>query len=95
MCLWDSRFSKKDKDGQYKRRDWGPRRKDTIGQQNIMKESLVKSDQVLIPPLHVKLGVVKSFIKRIVERKEVFLSLRRVFPKRTGGLTDDRLKTGK
>lgn len=66
----------------------------TIEQQNIKKTSLVDNNKVLIPPLHVKLGVVKSFIKRIAERKEVFLSLRRVFPKRVGGLSDLRLRAG-
>jgi len=34
-----------------------------IGQKNIQPPALVVPDKLLLPPLHIKLGLMKSFVK--------------------------------
>lgn len=89
MCQWDSRFNKKE---QYGKHDWAPRTTEKIGQQNVIAKELVPKDKILLPPLHIKLGVFKSFIKNIAEREEVFLALRRLFPKEV--MSTNKLQQG-
>lgn len=62
LCNWDSRF----KGNQYKNHSWEDRKNNTLGQKNITKEALVPRENILMPLLHIKLGVVKNFIKAVV-----------------------------
>lgn len=62
LCNWDSRF----KGNQYKNHLWRDRTSNTLGQMNITKEALVPRENILMPLLHIKLGVVKNFIKAVV-----------------------------
>lgn len=67
MCNWDSRF----KQSQYDFRGWEARGEPQIGEKNVIRKALVPKENILLPPLHVKLGIVKSFIKTIAQRPEV------------------------
>jgi len=52
LCLWNSRA-----DGEhYEKIHWTPRQELTPGRYNVIKESLVSRQKVLLPPLHIKLG---------------------------------------
>lgn len=91
LCNWDSRYEYADKRQQYKKKDWEQRPPfPTIGKLNQINEPLVESNKILLPYLHIKLGIVKSFIKTIVTRPEVFQCLKKIFP----GLSDDKIKSG-
>lgn len=59
ICLWDSRF----KGCQYDKKDWTLRTGNEIQTYNVIDAPLVPIEKILLPPLHVKLGIVKSFLK--------------------------------
>lgn len=75
LCLWDSRARHK----HYVQKDWPPRVNSTIGEQNIQHMALVKKDNIILPPLHIKLGLVKNFIKALDKEGEAFSYLRIIF----------------
>ena len=55
ICLWDSRADSV----HYRKKDWPLINSAAPGQNNIKYAPLVDSDKVLMPPLHIKLGLVK------------------------------------
>ncbi|KAJ4441970.1 hypothetical protein ANN_11834 [Periplaneta americana] len=55
LCEWNSR----DRNSHYKRKIW-PECKWKVGEKNILNEKLVASEDVLLPPLHIKLGLIKQ-----------------------------------
>lgn len=58
------------KGNQYQDHSWQPRDEPEPLQHNVMKAAIIKDmNKILMPYLHVKLGVVKSFIKTIVKTK--------------------------
>lgn len=75
LCLWDSRARHK----HYVQKDWPPRVNNTIGVENIQHMALVKKDNIILPPLHIKLGLVKNFIKALDKEGEAFSYLRTIF----------------
>lgn len=86
LCDWDSRY----KGLQYEKHDWKDRTEHTVGQKNVQQEALVKKEAVLLPPLHVKLGLVQSFVKTVAKRPPVLDALKKIFP----GLTKTTVKEG-
>jgi hypothetical protein len=49
---------------------------------NVKNSPLLNTEKVLLPPLHIKLGVVKKFLKALDKGGEDFLYLRIKFPNR-------------
>ena len=58
LCEWDSR----DRQSHYIKETW-PARNWKIGERNVQKKSLVAYNDVILPPLHIKLGLIKQFVK--------------------------------
>ena len=58
-CLWDSRASAE----HYVRKDWPARVTYIPGNANIKEVLLVDPKHVSMPPLHIKLGLMKNFVK--------------------------------
>ena len=58
MCKWDSR----DKINHWIKRDWPLRESLTPGYRNILHAALVVRSNVILPPLHIKLGLKKQFV---------------------------------
>lgn len=85
LCMWDSRNI----DAHYKKKDW-PRRSWLIGQGNLIHKPLVKSENVLPPPLHIKLGLMTNFVKTLDKNGEAFRALRELFP----NVSDAKLEAG-
>jgi hypothetical protein len=86
ICLWDSRA----KSQHYLRKDWPLRDVLVPGQFNVINEPLVKREKVLLPPLHIKLGLVKQYIKALNKEGQTFLFLKQFFPK----ISDAKLAGG-
>lgn len=86
MCNWDSRF----KGDQYCFHGWQDRTTHEIGKANVIGKALVPKEKILLPPLHVKLGIVKSFLKTIAKRDVVLTTLKGIF----GGISPKKLKNG-
>ena len=59
LCLWDSRARKE----QWQRKTWPKRGKFIVVKKNIMKSPLVNLKKVLLPSVHIKLGLIKQFVK--------------------------------
>lgn len=87
LCLWDSRA----RNEHFVRREWPARERFVIGENNITQKALVDPDKILLPPLHIQLGIFKQFIKGLKKREsEAFYYIYTMFPK----LTDAKIKEG-
>ena len=54
LCYWDS----KDKTNHWTKKDWPVRDRLNFGEKNIIAEQLPR-DKILVPPWHIKLGLMK------------------------------------
>lgn len=87
ICEWDSRA----RDEHYVKKEWPLRNNLTPGSKNVIKQSLIPTNKVILPPLHIKLGLVKQFIKAMkFKESKAFLYLFEKFPK----LSDAKIKEG-
>jgi len=77
LCLWDSR----DTEAHYHRRDWPQRTEFFVGRNNVKWEPLVDPLNVLMPPLHIKLGLMKQFVSALDKESAAFKYLQDFFPK--------------
>ena len=86
LCMWDSR----DKANHWVKKDWEPRITLRAGDKNIINERLVPRDRIILPPLHIKLGLIKQLAKALDKDGECFKYICRSF----SGLSIDKLKAG-
>lgn len=86
LCLWDSRA----KHEHWTRKDWPPRKDMVVGAQNVINESLVARDRIILPPLHIKLGLMKQFVKALNKEGSCFEYIAHKLP----GITMEKLKAG-
>ena len=86
MCEWDSR----DKAHHYIERMWPAKKTLEPGHKSVKRYSLVESSRILLPPLHIKLGLMKKFIKTMDRTGTAFLYLRQKFPL----LSDAKIREG-
>ena len=86
LCLWDSRAD----DVHYTQRTWPERQEPVVGENNIQNLPLVNKTQILLPPLHIKLGLMKQFVKALDHEGDAFNFLRQMFP----NITEAKLKGG-
>ena len=61
-----------------------------VGEKNVHFESLIDPKKVLLPPLHIKLGMMKQFVKALPKDRETFKYLSSKFPR----LPEAKLKEG-
>jgi hypothetical protein len=59
MCEWDSRARSQ----HWEQKHWTPMTSLETGSKNILCKSLVDPKKILLPPLHIKLGIIKQFFK--------------------------------
>ena len=57
---------------------------------NVANLPLVQRDKILMPPLHIKLGLMKNFVKAMDNDSDAFRYLRDKFPE----LCDAKIKEG-
>ncbi|GFO39812.1 hypothetical protein PoB_006631700 [Plakobranchus ocellatus] len=86
LCLWDSRATKE----HYVKTDWPVREHFLSGEKSISHEPLVLPEKIILPPLHIKLGLMKNFVKALNKDGQAFLYLRQKFPT----LSDAKVKEG-
>lgn len=86
LCLWDSRDTKQ----HYIKREWPVRESYEAGKHNVKHVPLVDPSDVILPPLHIKLGLMKNFVKAMDKEGEGFAYLKKMFPK----ISDAKLKEG-
>jgi len=61
-----------------------------IGQNNIREETLIDRDKVIFPPLHIKLSLMKQFMKALNKEGECFKYICKFFSR----LSSEKLKAG-
>ena len=86
ICQWDSR----DRKNHWGRREWPKRKHLTPGFMNIAENSLIDPEKILLPPLHIKLGLIKQFTKALDKAGNCFKYLNQKFP----ALSDAKIKEG-
>ena len=60
----------------------------TIGEKNIIHQPLLEREKIIFPPLHIKLGLMKQFVKTLNVEGDCFHVICTTFP----GLSCDKLK---
>ena len=59
LCVWDSRAKKE----HWTRKDWLVCGKLIPGSLNVLAPPLVERSKTVFPPLHLKVGIMKQFVK--------------------------------
>lgn len=86
ICLWDSRAREK----HWNKKSWPLRKSLKPGSFNVLQKPLVDPTKILLPPLHIKLGLMKQFVKALDKDGKCFQSLLKIFP----SLSDAKIKEG-
>jgi len=71
LCEWNSRA----RDTHYSRKHWSRTQSLTPGLKNVIHKPLIKPSKVLPPPLHIKLGLMKNFVKVLDVKGSAFTYL--------------------
>ena len=86
LCLWDSRARSQ----HWEKKEWPIRGQMDVGEKNIINEPLVDRNKIIFSPLHIKLGLMKQFVKALNKEGNCFEYFCRTFP----GLSNEKLKAG-
>jgi len=86
LCEWDSR----DKKNNCVNKRWPKRISLTPGERNIVNLPLVLPGKIYLPPLHIRLGLKKNFVKGMNKNSCGFKYLRNKFP----NVSDIKIKEG-
>lgn len=86
LCLWDSRADAQ----HFQQKVWPIRQELVPGQHSVKNQPLVDPSRILLPPLHIKLGLMKSFVKALDQGRNTFKYLVEKFPR----LSDAKIKAG-
>ena len=86
LCEWDSRANTL----HYLKRDWPQRKSLKVGEKNVQHPALAEWQKILLPPLHIKLGVMKNFVKAMDWTGSAFKYLAEKFPR----LSEVKIKEG-
>jgi len=76
LCLWNSRNT-----SFHYKRNWPPRSSFDIGAHNMKQTPLVELKKVLLPPLHIRLGLINQFVKKLNPESKAFKHIQELFPK--------------
>jgi hypothetical protein len=75
ICEWDSTA----RSLHYSRKDWPGRKTVEPGIMNVENKPLVKPSNMLLPSMHLKLGLMKDFVKAMNQEEATFAYLRETF----------------
>ena len=73
LCLWNSR----DEENHYKRVDWPSRTEHVVGKYNVKHPVLIDPQKVFLPPLHIKLSLMRNFVKGMDDQGSGFQYLKK------------------
>ena len=86
LCYWDSRATNQ----LCIKKDWPAREDLAVGDKNIINEPLVNRDRIILPSIHIKLSLMKQFVKALDKDGDCFNYIARTF----SGLSMEKLKAG-
>lgn len=70
---------------------WERRSEFIVGEMNVRTNSLVPREKILLPTLHIKLGIITQFVKKLQKDSDAFKYLKVLFPK----LSQAKINAGK
>ena len=76
LCLWNSRADEQ----HYLIKNWPACQDFTPGSHNVLNSSLIERSKILLPPLHIKLGLAKQFVKALKPTSCAFRHITQMFP---------------
>ncbi|KAF2350265.1 hypothetical protein FHG87_018979 [Trinorchestia longiramus] len=79
LCLWDSRAV----DQHYVRQEWPSRQALKPGSHHVVSHPLVEPSKILLPPLHIKRGLMKNFVKALDREGGRFAFLHQKFQRKS------------
>lgn len=85
LCEWDSRA----RQSHYIVKDW-TKRVLKVGEKNVLHKNLVDPTKVYLPPLHIKLGLMKNWVKALDRDGPGFQYLKSKFPR----ISEAKIKEG-
>lgn len=86
LCMWDSRAREK----HWLQSNWPARSDLKSGDPNILHQPLVDRKNIIFPPLHIKLGLMKQYVKALPIEGDCFKYLITAFP----SLSFEKIKAG-
>jgi len=86
LCLWDSRARKE----HWTKKDWHVRRELIPDSLNVQTPPLVERSKIVLPRLHIKLGIMKQFVKALEKDGDCVRYICMKFP----SLSIKKLKAG-
>lgn len=86
LCLWDSR----DKIHHWVRKEWPKRENMDVGEKNVINHPLVEREKIIFPPLHIKLGLMKQFVKALDKSGSCFTYIGQKMPQ----MSTEKMKAG-
>ena len=84
--MWDSR----DRENHWTQKKWPKRDTHKAGMPNVIHKPIVSRDKIIFPPFHIKLGLMKQFVKALHLDSECFQHILRTFL----GLFYKKIKAG-
>ena len=87
LCLWEGRK----RELHYTDYIWPERTIQEVGADSIENNPLVPSSKILLPPLHIKLGLIRNFIKALDVDGCALQHIKKVFP----CLSNAKIEAGK
>ena len=76
LCLWDSRAD----EPHYSQQEWPIRHELKPGNHNVKLILIVNSNNILLPSLHIKLGLMKQFVMTLNNEGNAFIHLKNIYP---------------
>lgn len=86
LCYWDSR----DRANHWTIDEWPTREELKVGDKNVINQPLIDRDRIIFPPLHIKLGLMKQFVKALDKSGNCFDHICEALP----GLSIEKKKAG-
>lgn len=90
LCEWDSR----DRQNHWIKKEWPKRRALIVVHKNVIEKSLINWNKVILPALHIKLGIMKQFVKALDRTGDYFSCLIAKFPRLSEAKVKERIFVG-
>ena len=79
-----------EKANHWEKKGWPVQEQLKVGDKNGIYDQLVPREKITFPPLHIKLGLMKQFVKALDKTGQCFQYILLAFP----GLSNEKLKAG-
>jgi len=87
LCEWDSRT----KTLHFLKTDWPQRKSLKVGKKNVQHAALAEWHKILLPPLNIKLGLMKNFVKAMDRTGSAFKYLAEKSPRLSEAKIKERI----